>query len=305
MTIYVETSSFKCFLERCKDVENFRVYAPKSFEVNDDIIFTSNGEVVKQDDDDIEKSHFGQSALDGLVVFPGINKNHFETADKMLYLHSDSPKIEFDKDQLACELELHNEIFDALKKDDDGDEDDNQKNANRFLSSNFGIKVYCAKCLLDLEPNGIVCIISPSKVAIIHIIELAKERKRRKLANGVTLSESHAEYLCFITVGMMKSLDYLKQKHKKEGTNFMKDNFAYKLKHLFREQGVEFDRRIPIDFNMTFHLRSISRMFKSKENNKSFMMITLTQNLKEDKVIWEISLSGKFIFTIQSRSFHT
>ena len=64
---------------------------------------------------------------------------------------------------------------------------------------NYITKISCAQCLLNIEPNGFVCITSTAYESVAAIQDLAVEKRYKKMKLGITLHSDHAHYVCVVS----------------------------------------------------------------------------------------------------------
>jgi len=73
-------------------------------------------------------------------------------------------------------------------------------------SSDFNntVKVSCAACMLEVEPNGFVCISSPIKAEVDRARDMAIKAREVKAKNGQALHADHADYVCTLHQGALE-----------------------------------------------------------------------------------------------------
>ncbi len=188
-------------------------------------------------------------------------------------------------------------------------------NDNDNVSHHFGIppsiKISCANCLLEIEPNGFTCILSKSKSTIQSVVHNANQHKKRKNV----LHADHVHYLCTIPLQLLLDLSLcnFKMKMAKKKKN---DNEMDKMKILFQtliktfvncieQEGIitnddpttatmtkNDDKHVDIDIG--YHLSAILRLVSSnnKKNQSQYIMVTLMQHSKSDYCVWEVNIPG-------------
>jgi len=210
------------------------------------------------------------TTLDGLVILP-------ETKlISSVYLCDDTHHQSFEKNRKRFELKLRRELFGTEKNgsatitttannhnhnDHDTEADKNHQTSTASVSASSSslstsrdnkkgndIKVSCASCLLECEPNGFVCISSPSLSTVryaCHQANLNASKKKidmnnnnndnnnnkNKNKNNGKLHSDHAQYLCALS---KKNLSFLlKRKYN--------PNDKVELLKVLSEQGVPCD----------------------------------------------------------------
>jgi hypothetical protein len=125
--------------------------------------------------------------LDGLLVLPDTK------VISAVYVCPDTGREIFEKDPLATETNLANQLFSS------------NETQSQFHSLS-PLKVKCAQCLLAREPNGFVCIISSSKVDLLRIRDLALESSSRRSAQGIPLHADHAQDVAVVSKTVLQAM---------------------------------------------------------------------------------------------------
>jgi hypothetical protein len=154
--IEVVTSNFESMHKKCR-AARYRVHKPGC-----------NCYKVKQARSSTEK-------LDGLVVVPDVKQI------SSVYLCLGTGRDEFQRDHLASENKLKDEIF--------------AQSSSPVDTANPSFDVSCAICLLQIEPNGFVCVSSSSHQTVDFVRDMARKRAEQKRKDG-PLHGDHAHYIC-------------------------------------------------------------------------------------------------------------
>lgn len=118
------------------------------------------------------------SGLDGLVVL-----SHNQPVDA-IYLCLDTGDESILQNAVRAELKLKEELFPSTTA--------------RTELPKLKFKVSCAQCMLAYEPNGFVCVSSPSLQTVETARDLARKGAEQKEKNGFALHSDHARDVCAI-----------------------------------------------------------------------------------------------------------
>lgn len=324
--INVETANVVSFMNSCKPTKKFKVHKPNCNcqkmnvvvqKIHANALQKDTGNVGNQKQQEIEDVDHSKRALDGLVLTPDVNS----IKSVFLCLES-SPSSKFHSDPLHYEIQLGHRIYatsqtsntdpvtsvhlHATMNDNDGDYGD----YGDIDVDTKKIIVRCANCLLKMEPNGFVCIVSQSKAALDAAIKQAHQHKLEKLSKRHNLHADHAEYLCVVPLKLLVqiSLQNMNRKNKRKNVTEKKGgekgNLIEKFFHLIREQQdidtCDNDGQVLLsDLRLGHHLASVLIVLNNKKERKLtdrkdlFIIVTLIKkDQKESCVTWDVNIPG-------------
>ena len=155
-----------------------------------------------ENDDDYEFP----AVLNGLVVLPDV-----KSIDS-IYLCLDTDDTAFSNDPKEAELKLRGELF--------SEDDPNSGYLEQKNTSSQPYKVSCAQCLLIDEPNGFVCVSSPSTQTVAVARNLALKRIRYKKEEDIPLHADHGEHLAVISRKILWQLSTARTRDQTNKANY-------------------------------------------------------------------------------------
>jgi len=151
------------------------------------------------------------------------------------------------------------------------------------------IKVSCASCILDLEPNGFVCISSSNRADIEKAKNMAQASKEIAIKSGASLHSDHAHCICIFQQDLLrKSANLLtsKRKSKEKPTRIL---FELVQDLLSQCVVLEEDDTITIGH----HLCKILDILKEKRHEEyKYLFTMVTKTIKGKRTIYDIDLPG-------------
>lgn len=285
-------TEFTSYNRNDKSEDQSRLSSSSSELVSSDIQNVNNGFIVVPDESTV-KSIFVYYANDDNSLS---SSNSFDNAKSILF-HETKLLHQICHDYDHC----HNETTTI-------------NNGNDNVSLHFcippSIKISCANCLLEIEPNGFSCIMSKSKSTIQSVIHYANQHKKRKNI----LHADHVHYLCTIPLQLLLDISLcnfkLKKAKKKKNDNDMdkmKIWFQTLIKTFVKcieQEGIASDDTITasisknndkkVDIEIGYHLSAILRLVSSnnQKNQSQYIMATLMQHSKPDSFLWEVNIPG-------------
>mmetsp|Transcript_12309 Transcript_12309/g.18891 ORF Transcript_12309/g.18891 Transcript_12309/m.18891 type:complete len:408 (-) Transcript_12309:235-1458(-) len=195
-------------------------------------------------------------ALDGLVVLPDIKSIN------SLYLCLDTVNDVFRFNPKESELKLRHELF-VINESFAGYNDGGQS-----------YKVSCAQCLLEDNPNGFVCVSSPSIQTVEIAKDLAMKRIRYKMAENIPLHSDHSKYLCVISRNILWQCETTKTRDQTKKAD-------YTLRHSLSKQGFENigrdDTFACCEIELGHHLSSLLHITKADADANSTYWLVMLQ----------------------------
>ena len=180
-----------------------------------------------------------------------------------VYLHR-IPLEKFVLDWKAKEKELKDVIF-----------------PKRSTEETLGFKVSCASCLLELEPNGFVCINSKSYHEVEYARNLAQTLKDEKQKLGHLLHHDHAHCLLVLHQSIFHNINL-----KSLSKSGIPNSKIPDIKAALAKEGIE-----DIDSIVLGH-HLISLISLMKKNEYFFLAIALFEEMDEGKKKIIIDLPG-------------
>ena len=202
--------------------------------------------------------------MNGLVVLPDIKSmQSIFKGDSTTTLES------YILDLLGCEKVLRDIIFSSPNSED------GQK-----------IKVSCASCILQVEPNGFLCVSSVSKSTVDCARDLARETRETRVQNGAVLHSDHADYMCTIRQSTMSHMLSVRGGRSTESNA---SNGPDLLQQHLEEQGVPIYADGEPTIILGHHLKTILDIRKGKDE---YILAMVRQTVKNDGIAFEIDLPG-------------
>jgi ADP-ribose pyrophosphatase YjhB (NUDIX family) len=211
----------------------------------------------------------GTEELDGLLVVPDVKEI------SSVYLCLGTGRDEFRRDHLASEHKLKDEIF--------------AQSSPPVDTANPSFKVSCAICLLEIEPNGFVCVSSSSRQTVDFVRDLARKRAEQKRKEGA-LHADHAHYICTVPRRILWQLC------DKARTREQKRQATKELMELYLgRQGVPtHTTNICEQIEMGHHLLSLLLITKddSDADNAHWMILVYDNTSNRTNPSWTLDLPG-------------
>lgn len=152
------------------------------------------------------------------------------------------------------------------------------------------IKVSCASCILDLEPNGFVCIASSNKSEIEKAKDIAQLAKETALQSGASLHPDHAHYIYILRQDiLLESANvstYKSPRKSKEKPIQMNTD----LKNDLRSQYVCLQEEDTVEIG--HHLCTMMGILKDQRIQYKYIFCIVTKSIKEKGTIYEVDLPG-------------
>jgi hypothetical protein len=183
-----------------------------------------------------------------------------------IYLHRVS-LADFTVDWKAKEIELNDVIF-----------------PKGVTEEKLGFKVSCASCLLEIEPNGFVCINSKSYHDVEYARNLAQTLKEEKEKLGQLLHHDHAHCMLVLHQSIFRDINL---KSLSKSTRIPSSNMPA-IKDALAKEGIDTDSIVQIEFG--HHLISLILLMGKKNN--FFLAIALFEDMDEGKRKITIDLPG-------------
>eukprot|EP00957_Ditylum_brightwellii_P196186 14948377-Ditylum_brightwellii.AAC.1 len=158
----------------------------------------------------------------------------------------------------------------------------------------------CAACLLEIVPNGFVCVSSPSFSVVKLACDLSRKRAALKQKEGRELHADHAHFVCVLSRESLWNLEIAK-------TGEMKAKFTSNLYSQMMEQDIpvpsgdddndggakEKDKLNPIDIG--HHLSSLLHITcrdSDQDKRTHWLVIVYDDTNNRRKRCWSIDLPG-------------
>lgn len=156
------------------------------------------------------------------------------------------------------------------------------------------IKLVCAQCMLQVVPNGFVCLSSPSRSLVEDARDMALRAKEQTLESKNVLHSDHADYICVLGLHALKRYDASSSHQRRRSYekkyynnlnglhNMNQDEQQYLILKELLDQNVPVDKS-PNNVNLKIghHLKCIFNFFQGEERDR-FVMITVVQTHKQD-----------------------
>lgn len=152
------------------------------------------------------------------------------------------------------------------------------------------IKVSCASCILDLEPNGFVCIASSNKSEIEKAKDIAQLAKETALQSGASLHPDHAHYICILRQDILResaNVSSYKSPHKSKEKPIQMNA---ELKNDLRSQHVCLEEDDTVEIG--HHLCTMMGILKDQRIHYKYIFTIVTKSIKEKRTIYEVDLPG-------------
>ena len=152
------------------------------------------------------------------------------------------------------------------------------------------IKVSCASCILNIEPNGFVCISSSSKADIVKAKDMAQSAKEYAIESGVSLHSDHAHSMCIMERHLLHRSAKVLNPNRRSRTQ--PPPIPYEL-----EQDLISQCALVLDGDETItighHLCTMLDILKEKQREEyTFILTMVTKTTKGKHTIYEIDLPG-------------
>jgi hypothetical protein len=212
-----------------------------------------------RDDNDSSKNPF-----DGLLVFQ-------EQGSFLSFYRCNGTSLsDFEKDRVAAEERLKEEIFNAVN--------------SPTPDSSIEFKLSCANCLLVLEPNGFACIKSSTR----HTIDFARDLARKEAHAASQFHSDHAHYICTLPRQQMASLEESKTRSQWKEAN---DVILESLKK--QDVPVSIEQEVKMGHHLKELLEITRKNDDSDSSKSSFWLIIVFDDTKDPKELcWTIDLPG-------------
>ncbi|KAL3786169.1 hypothetical protein ACHAW5_008786 [Stephanodiscus triporus] len=130
--------------------------------------------------------------FDGLIALPDTKSSTPSRA----YACEGTGRSSFELDRTGCEGKLAGEMFD--------DRGDWSSSSSASSAAPPPFKVSCAQCLLAIQPNGFVAIVSRSSGGLKAVLQSARDAAARR--RGTHRHADHAHFLCAAELSSLRSL---------------------------------------------------------------------------------------------------
>jgi len=202
-----------------------------------------------------------ENCLNGLLVVPENKDIH-----RSVYMCNDTKESYFTKNQREAEMKLKNEIF----------YDDEMKR----------IKVNCAACLLQCEPNGFACVSSPELEIINSVRDLARITAEQKQE----LHSDHADYCITIQKSLLLTL------HTSQKLSEVQES-KDAIFELMKTQNIPITTEsISKEIVLQHHLTSLLGLLNLERQDTTdkywLVMVYDDTNTKKEKPCWTFNLPG-------------
>ena len=204
--------------------------------------------------------------LNGLVVLPDIKRVD------CFYLCLETDDETFRNEPRMAELKLRGELF--------SENDPNSGYLEQKNTSFQPYKVSCAQCLLIDEPNGFVCVSSPSAQAVAVGRVLALKRIRYKREEAIALHADHADHLAVMS---RKILWEVSSARTRDQTN----KASYSLVNSLGGQNINMTGGQQLDLG--HHLESLLHITRNDTDADSALWLVMIQRSGRK---WNIDLPG-------------
>lgn len=223
---------------------------------------------------------------DAFVILPEIK------SIQSVFVGGSAPAESYSRDPIKCEKSLLDIIYPPKKTsssahvDDDHNDNDIDIHHNRKQPN---IKTSFASCILDHEPNGFLCIASPSRAVVDDAKNRTLEARKINMKRGKIFHADHANYICTLH---QKALEKLvrPQSHSQNAQGDVTDSDpSFKaLLQSMQDQGVEAyahtntqdtsvegyddnektntDRKPIVTIKIGHHLKTMLRIMKGQNN---------------------------------------
>jgi len=209
------------------------------------------------------------SKLDGLIVLPEI-KNIYA-----IYLCLNTDVATFSSAPKKSELKLKYEIFGERELIDCG--------------NHPVFKVSCAACMLEYEPNGFVCISSPSIATVKMVQGMGLKRVQERKSIGDQLHADHAHFLCVLPRRLLWRLETARTRNEK-------NEACIGLSEEMQKQGlpVKLDLEGLNHHEFGSHIRSLLHITKfDADCDTAYWLTTVFDDTShKKKLCWNIDLPG-------------
>jgi NTP pyrophosphohydrolases including oxidative damage repair enzymes len=205
---------------------------------------------------------------EGFIILPECK------AVRSIFVGGQANSQSYPEDPLPCERTLHNVLF-PLPQSIHG----------------TPIKVSCAQCMLQIEPNGFVCITSSSRELVDNVRNMAIDSKKRCMveSKGTKLLHSdHADYLCVLRFNTVENNVF----------RSFRQNLSKNSKDLHREL---LQQNVPIhgntSVNIGHHLSRAIDLFKERrrdiEHENVYILTTVVQTIQSGgRVVLDLDIPG-------------
>jgi len=156
--------------------------------------------------------------------------------------------------------------------------------------SGTSIKVSCASCILDLEPNGFVCIASSNKSEIEKAKDIAQLAKETALQSGASLHPDHAHYICILRQDILRESANVSSYKSPRKSKEKPIQMNAELKNDLRSQHVCLQEDDTVEIG--HHLCTMMGILKDQRIHCKYIFTIVTKSIKEKRTIYEVDLPG-------------
>jgi len=231
---------------------------------------------------EIELGGRNDGTFQSIAVVPDVKRA------KSVFEHTAVSVDSYNSDPLGCEKDLSNAIF----------PNSNSSQSDTHMVDIYDIKVSCANCMLEIEPNGFVCCAS-SKENIERARDLARIKIDDLQSSGITLHHDHADFICCLSIRVIKSLiNSTRRRGKVKGEKSA--GSPELLKELLSDN-------VPVDdyaegselrFSVGHHLKTALEILQRTKDHKnrvfknSHILVIITKSKRNDWLSLELDLTG-------------